>query len=59
MDLTVILLIFGAGLMLFRQTVVRVTAVLALTLGILVARNDFGSLVHNLADGAWHLVTGA
>lgn len=52
------LLIFGTGLLLFRQAVVRVVAVLALVVGVLIAGNDYGAFVHTLLDGVWNLVTG-
>lgn len=54
---TVLLLIFGAALLINRHFVVRLTAGVFLVLGMYLAFGPFGPGVHHFLDGAWHLVT--
>lgn len=59
MDLTliVILTIFGIGILAGRKHPVVLTAGVFLTLGVLVAGNDFGEFVRTLLSGAYGLIT--
>lgn len=57
MDLTWALVIFAAGLMLFRATIVRVAAGVFFVLGLVLAGGPFGVFVHNLAGEAWRFIT--
>lgn len=57
MDLTWVLLIFAAGLLLFRPGVVRVVGALCFLLGLSLASSSFGSFVHTLAGEAWRFIT--
>lgn len=57
MDLTWALVIFAAGLLLFRSAVVRLAAVLFFLLGLSLASSSFGVFVHTLAGEAWRFIT--
>lgn len=56
-SLVVILLIFGAGLLLGRRSPLVLASCVAFALGVLLAGNAFGDFVRTLLLGAFSLIT--